>query len=365
METYLRQTLPAMAGQFPEVPLVLFTNEENHVTLTNDLAPFKQVTLAQIHLRATQRPARIISEQLELPSRAKSAGVDVLWSPGYTAPYFSPCPQVVTVPDMQYKTHPQDLTPAARLATDILVRMAVRRCRRIIALSEFSRSEILRHTTARPDRMSVVPLAADPAFAAPLHPDRRRELLSRFLPLNRPYLLSVSASYPHKNLPVLLQAFGEIASSVPHSLVMVGNAGLGENAVRAAMERLPARERVIRLRGLSRECLVALYQGCDAFVFPSLYEGFGLPVLEAMMAGVPVVTTRCGAIPEIGGDAVFYVDPAESAALARCILRVIRLPQEERVSRICYARELTGKFSWEATARRTVDVFRQALIGPA
>jgi glycosyltransferase involved in cell wall biosynthesis len=129
------------------------------------------------------------------------------------------------------------------------------------------------------------------------------------------------------------------------------------------LAELPDPARVIRLRKLPRETLVALYQGCEAFVFPSLYEGFGLPVLEAMTAGVPVVTTRYGSIPEVGGDGVVYVDPAVKGALAASILAVIRQSPEDRLRLVSHARELASAFSWEATATQTVDVLGKAVRG--
>lgn len=359
-ETYLRQTLIEIAAQFPKHPLVLFTNNENHVTFERDLADFGHVTLAPLKFNAVNRAARIIREQTTLPDAAKRNGVKVLWSPGYTAPYGCACPQVVTIPDMQYKTHPQDLTRVARVVTDLLVNAAARRCQRIIALSEFSRGEILRFTAAQGDRVDVVPLAASPEFGAMLSLERRRELLAPLLPADRPYLLSVAASYPHKNLPALVRAFNAIQAAVPHTLALVGNDGLGEGALQEALRELPEPSRVVRLRKVPRAALIALYQGCDVFVFPSLYEGFGLPVLEAMTAGVPVVTTRYGSIPEVGGDAVAYFDPMTEGALAAGLLKTIRQPSDDRSRAINRGQELARRFSWAGTARQTVAALAKA-----
>jgi glycosyltransferase involved in cell wall biosynthesis len=361
-ETYLRQTLLAMAAHSPDTRLTLFTNLENHEVLTADLASFKQVRVVRLNVKARNRVARIIREQVELPSRVRASGVDVLWSPGYTAPCFCPCPQVVTIPDMQYKTHPQDLTAVARLVTDVLVRSAVRRCRRVIAISEFSRTEIIKYTAAGPGKVEVVPLAASPEFADPISLERRQGMLSSLLPAGRPYLLTVAASYPHKNLPALVRAFGTLLKVIPHTLVMVGNEGLGEPEVRQALDALPDASRVVRLRHLSRELLVALYQGCDVFVFPSLYEGFGLPVLEAMTAGVPVITTRYGSIPEVGGDGVVYFDPQAPGALAAAIREGVGWSSADRLRKVDRARELARRFSWEATATQTLAVLGKARV---
>jgi glycosyltransferase involved in cell wall biosynthesis len=383
-ETYLRQTLLELAARLtdtetsrdgsstltrrdastPFTGLVLFTNLENHAVLSADLASFKQVRCVRLNVRARNRVARIIREQVELPARVRASGVDVLWSPGYTAPRFCPCPQVVTIPDMQYKTHPQDLTRVARVVTDLLVRSAARHSRRLIAISEFSKGEIVKYPAAGREKVDVVPLAASQEFSNPLSLERRNQLLSSLLPSGKPFFLTVAASYPHKNLPALVRAFGSVINTLPHTLVMVGNEGLGEAEVRKALASLPDAARVIRLRKLSREALVALYQGCEAFVFPSLYEGFGLPVLEAMTAGVPVITTRYGSIPEVGGNGVVYFDPQVPGSLAASLVDVIGWSAADRHRKVQNARELAGRFSWAATATQTLDVFIK-VVDPA
>jgi len=407
-ETYLRQTLLAMAENFPEVSLVLFTNRENDPVLKNDLGRFKQVEFVLLDFMASNRYARIIREQLELPGKVKSAGVDVLWSPGYTAPFFCAYPQVVTIPDMQYKTFPHDLTLLARFVTDVLVNMAVRRCRRIIAISNFSKNEITRYTGVNSDKIDVVHLAANPVFGEIIpkekrhasdetHPALRAPLPRRgfdvnstslneipslegsakrgvgltenslklapfgLVPADRPYILSVANTYPHKNIHSLVKAFGEIMSKVPHNLVLVGNPRLGESEVQAELNAIPDKRRVIRLQRLSMQQLVPLYQGCDLFVFPSLYEGFGLPVLEAMLAGVPVLTTTKASIPEVGGDGVRYFDPSKTGDLHAKIIEVINMPKQEKSVLLGRAKEIAMGFCWKSTARQSLDIICKAL----
>jgi glycosyltransferase involved in cell wall biosynthesis len=360
-ETYLRQTLLAMAEHYPDVSLVLFTNRENLPVLRNDLSRFKQVDFVELDFRAMNRYSRIIREQLELPVKVRKHGVDVLWSPGYTAPFSCKCPQVVTIPDMQYKTFPQDLTFLARVVTDILVRIAARRCKKVIAISNFARDEICRYAGIDSGKIDVVYLAADPAFGILMQAEKRVAMLSSFMPVDRPYILSVANTYPHKNIHTLVRAFGEIMVEVPHNLVLVGNPRLGEREVEAALNLVPDRNRVVRLQNLTVDKLVALYQGCDAFVFPSLYEGFGLPVLEAMTAGVPVIAVRTASVPEVGGDCIFYSDGRNAGGLAATIRKVLGMASEERRLR-CEQASLRAKtFSWKVTAGRTLEVLRSAV----
>jgi len=360
-ETYLRQTLKAIAGDFLDVSMVLFTNRENDSVLKKDLGSFRNVGFDLLDFAASNRYMRIIREQIELPGRVRLSGVDVLWSPGYTAPYFCSCPQVVTIPDMQYKSFPQDLTFLARMVTDILVKFAVKRSRRLIAISEFSKSEIVKYMLADGGKIDVVPLAVDEAFGNIVPEETRKFMLdSLMIPPDRPYMLSVANTYPHKNISTLVRAFGQLEDRIPHNLVIVGNPRLGENEVQYEIHALKDRRRVIRLSKLSAEQLICLYQGCDLFVFPSLYEGFGLPVLEAMLAGVPVVTTKQASIPEVGGDCVYYADGRDTGDFCDMIKKAIGMNMEQR-RQWCEKSVLRAKaFSWRTTACGTVRTLRMA-----
>ncbi len=359
-ETYLRETLRAMVELSEEAEWVLFTNRENDSYLRSIFGPFRHVTFHPLPLCATNRYARILLEQVDLPFRVAYSRVDLLWSPGYTAPFFASCPQAVTIPDMQYRRYPEDLTPLARLATDILVRMAAKRCRRIIAISEFSRREILNFTDAREDSVRAIPLAADPAFARPIPEDIRRKKLKELLPSEKPYILCIANTYPHKNVHLLIHAFSGILERIPHHLVLVGKPRLGEPEVQSALRQISAPERIRRLQRVEQEDLCALYQGADLFVFPSLYEGFGLPVLEAMMSGVPVLTTKCGSIPEVGGEAVCYFDHTDPEDLCLQILEILSWPEEHRKDWIMKGGDHTGRFSWEKTALKTIACLKEA-----
>lgn len=361
-ETYLREVLLAMAKSFTDIEWVLFTNRENDAYLRRIFGEFPQFAFHPLQLRATNRYARIIREQIDLPFRVASSRVDLLWSPGYTAPFFSPCPQVVTIHDMQYKRYPQDLSYLARLATDILVRMAAARCRRIITVSDFSRQEIIRFTKVDPKKVTVAYEAADPAFARPLPEAMRRKRLRGFLSFENPYILCIANTYPHKNVHTLIEAFGRILEKIPHQLVLVGKPRLGESEVQTALRNVSDASRIQRLLKVDYEDLIALYQGADLFVSPSLYEGFGLPVLEAMMSGVPVLTTRCGSIPEVGGDKVCYFDQTSPTDLSRRILQIVSWEGNYRKQWVTEAQKHTVLFSWNQTAEKTIECFKKANV---
>jgi glycosyltransferase involved in cell wall biosynthesis len=346
-ETYLMEILREWEKQSLPHEWVLFTNQENHELLSSEFSGDGwQCMLCPFN--ASNRIVRILREQFELPRKVRKSGVEVLWSPGYTTPFFSACPQVVSILDMQYKRFPQDLSFLGRWTTEILVQMAGRRARAFLTISEFSKQEILQYTHAKAEQITVSPLAADPVFAKPMLGE---------VSVKKPYLLCVANSYPHKNVDQFIRAFARLEEEIPHQLVFVGRPRLGEPAVQEALQQIQDSNRVTRLSGITREELVRLYQQAAIFVFPSLYEGFGLPVLEALYADTPVVTTRCGSIPEVGGDFVHYVDETDDEAWAETIRLCLA---EKHESADTKRQAWLDQFSWRKTAQRSLACLVEA-----
>ena len=361
-ETYLRRTLKALVAARPNWEFVLFVNEENGDMLSSDLAGSEGVHFEKLAFRAVNRFSRIIREQTQLVSRIKRSGIDLLWSPGYTTPLFCPCPMVTSILDMQYRTHPEDLSFMARLATDVLVRGACRKSRRLATISRFGQKEIATHTATAENKIHVTPLAAGADFAKTASEDELGPEIRRLRADGVPYLLVVANTYPHKKVETAVAAFGSIMDRIPHRLVLVGRPRRGEGAVQTAVAALSDRSRCTRIEYLDgKRDLAALYQGADAFLFPSIYEGFGLPVLEAMQAGTPVVTTGAAAIAEVAGESALFFDPQQDGDFAAKILQVIEWTPGERTAWTEKACRHASSFTWEKTAEATARVFESAL----
>ncbi len=333
-ETYLRGLLPALTGVEPSLELVIFTNRENH----DSFGDFERVPIG---VNAVSRPMRILKEQCSLPGAVRRSGVDLLFSAGYTAPYVCPCPQVVTIHDVQYAEFPDEFSWASLQAQRLLVGMAAKRAVHIITVSEFSKEQITKHLRVPKEKISVTYEAPADEFYDKHEADARP-----------PYIVYVSNTYPHKNAPLLVEAFGQIVDEIEHELLIVGQPRNGEP---------PPHPRMRRIHRMPFGELVGLVQGADLMVFPSLYEGFGLPVIEAMAAGTRVTASRVASIPELGGEAISYFDPHSADSIASAIKQALLESPEQRSAMIEKARERAGTFTWKRCAEQTIKAFGRTL----
>jgi glycosyltransferase involved in cell wall biosynthesis len=348
-ETYLRGLIRGLTRTNGGDDYVLFVGSEAAGAF--DL-PSRGWRIVSSPFPSRIRAARIVWEQLWLPQLASRSRCAVLHSAGYTAPLVSHVPDVVSILDMNYKRHPEDMTALERLVYATLIPAAARRTRRVITLSEAAKSDIVRWTSVAPSKVNAIPLAPrDDWPGEPADDDTRL----RAAGIEPPYVLSVAASYPHKNLARLVRAFPLEPSDV--RLVLVGLRGRDHDQVREAVRE---RSNLVHVAGWVNDALLAtLYRRAAALAFPSLYEGFGLPILEAMALGTPVLTSNSGAPAEVAGDAAELVDPTDIASIHDGLCRL--LSDSTYAGRLrALGRERAATFSWDRTATLTRRAYDQA-----
>jgi glycosyltransferase involved in cell wall biosynthesis len=346
---YTRALIEAMVREAPEARLVLYLDRE-----AADLPAVAEV-------RVLPWPQRLVWTLWALPRDLRQRPVDLFHGvTGFELPPGSRCARVTTVHDLIPFRFPALVPWRHRVAVRLLLGGALRHAARVIAVSEATRSEILERYRLSPERVVVVPEAADPRFTPASAADRAR-VRARY-GLAGPYVLFVGLIEPKKNLGTLLRAVARLARAGrfrPATLAIVGARGWGTEDPAATAARLGLGDLVRCLGPVPDGDLPALYGEALAFVFPSLWEGFGLPVLEAMAAGAPVLASQRGALPEVAADAALLVEP-EVGALADALDRLLgdaALRERLREAGLRRARV----YSWERAARETTAVYRAAL----
>jgi glycosyltransferase involved in cell wall biosynthesis len=284
----------------------------------------------------------------------------VLHSVDHVAPRWRAWRSVVTLHDLAFLVYPETHTSASR-AYYAASGESVRRAERVIAVSQRTASDAVRLLGVDPARVRVVPEAAAPVYA-PRTNDDYLQVAHRFgLEPRQPYVLFVGTLEPRKNVPVLLEAFAMVRQHVDVQLLLVGARGWLDEPIFETHARLGLRDSAQFLGPVDQEALAALYSRAAAFVLPSLYEGFGLPILEAMACGAPVICSSAGPLPEVSGEAAVLVAPEDPLPWARAILQVLTDGQTaDALRQKGFARAAT--FSWHRAALATRDVYREALL---
>ena len=292
-----------------------------------------------------------------LPHAARRAAVDLIHAPAYTAPLYAPVPTVLTIHDVSYERHPEWYPYRRDWLRRAFYRRSARAAFHILTVSEFSCGEITAAYGIAPDRITVAPLGAGDTFggAGASSPGS--------LPpgVEAPFLLHVGDLHERRNLPVVVNALIEARRrlDMPRlSLVLAGvDRGVGSRLAADAADR-GASDAVIRLGAVTEAALRGLYRGAAALVYPSRYEGFGLPLVEAMASGTPVLASRAASIPEVVGEAAVLLNPGAPDRWADAIVDVLTdATLRARLRTDGLARAAT--FTWQRTARITLDVYRR------
>ena len=356
-EIYARELIPALRAVAPEVRFTAFVNRE----AASSGGPWiDEIDHVEMPLRAANRLNWVRGEQLMLPRWARRAGVDLVHSLANTGPTWGGFARVTTIHDLLYMMVPEAHFGLRGRGMRVLVPAAVRRSDRVIAISASTRDDVVARLHLPADRVDVVPqgvgvTTTDQAMS-------EAEFRDRFELGNRRVLLSVSTKRAHKNLRRLLEAHALVPGEQRPLLVLPGYPTPHEAELRELARDLGVSGDVRFLGLLTSSELEGLYAAAESFVFTSRYEGFGMTVLEAMARGVPVAASRASAIPEVAGDAALLFDPDSTEEIAGAIRSLIG--DEELRARLADAgRDRAAQFSWERTARGTLETYRRALEG--
>jgi glycosyltransferase involved in cell wall biosynthesis len=318
---------------------------------------------ANFSVRSTLPHTPFIRIPLTLSAELRRKPVDVLHVQ-FTSPPFSPCPVVVSIHDLSFEHLPQTFKWRSRKQLQITVRRSAREAAQVIALSEYARHDIINSYHVSPEKVSVVPLAA-PACFQPVRNEEELQRVRQTYGIENDYILSVGAIQPRKNLSRLVAAYSRLRRAKPAGklpkLVLVGKCAWLYDETLRTIKELEVSDSVILTGYVPDKDLPALYSGAVCFVYPSYFEGFGLPPLEAMKCGAPVIVGDRTSLPEVVGDAGLLVDPFDVGALAAAIEKVIN-DSDLRGALSVKGLERAKLFDWRQTAQQTLAIYQKAAV---
>ena len=353
---YLFNLLRALPVAAPDTEISVFVDEAG-INTRFDLGKLEESGLRLIPTSAAIRGVR---QQLELPRELDRLDAEVFHAPYFISAYPSKCPTVVGIYDTIPSRFPEDLpSMRARIGARLGTRLAVRSAQIVITLSRYAKQDLVETFELPPERIAITPAAAAEEF----QPASDQEVveLRRRLELPKRYALHVGTNKPHKNLERLMKAWSEVRAFKESrcGLLFAGAHDERHFSVEETAKRLGFDD--VRCLGpVAEENLPALYTGAELFVLPSLYEGFGLPVVEAMACGTPVACSRSTGLPEAVGHAAAYFDPEDTGSIAATLKRMLKSPTYSQTI-ADRGRAHAERFTWRRTARLTVDAYRRAM----
>ena len=355
MEVYARHLIESLTRLRPDLRLTAFVNRN----AAAERGPWNElVPSVTVPVNSRNRAAWVLSDQLLLPPIAARKRIDLLHSVANVAPAWGPYRRLLTVHDLIHRTFPDAHEGLRARALSVLMPLGVRRSHRLIAISRATRNDLVELLHEPPDKIDVIPQGVDaphPELALP-EPELRAQLQAG----DRPIAFSLSAKRPHKNLPRLLEALAQIPADRRPLLVIPGYRTWHEDELREHARVLGIEDDVRFLGWVSQAEIEGLYEASALFVFPSYYEGFGLPVLEAMQRGLPVACSNRTSLPEVAGGAALMFDPDKPAEIAGTMERLLNGGAE--VDRLRAAgHERARRFTWDETARLTAESYERAL----
>ena len=349
---YIAQLLHHLPAAAPELRFTVFVGDGRP-----DMAG---AAVVRTRLPTARPPVRILWEQCVQPWAVARARPALLHALAFVAPILSPTPTVVTVYDLSFFVTPERFPAAQRLYLRTLTGYSCRRARRVFAISESTRADVVRLLGVPAERVDLAYPGVDPNFQ-PLPAAEGAAFRAR-LNLPERFVLYLGTLEPRKNLSTLLTAFATLRAADPGlGLVLAGGRGWWYADLFRQVQALGL-ENAVQFPGyVPAEDLPLWYNAAAAFAYPSAYEGFGMPVTEALACGCPVVTTTASSLPEAGGDAAYLVPPADAPALAEALAHALRPDPTRRARGLAHA----ARFTWAATAAATAAGYHRALASPA
>ena len=334
----------------------IFINKNNYEQFLKVKADnFKKIDAGSL---TRIRPLRILWEQIALPSYIVSRDIDIFHSPVFVSPPRLKCKSIITVFDMTFFRFPDKHSKIKRHYFSKFIPLSVRRADKIITLSENSKRDIIDFFKVKPDKVKVIYLAADETFR-PIEDPSFLDRVRIKHGIQGDFILFVGVLEPRKNLLGLIKAYYCLKKdkNINEKLVITGKRGWDYMPVLRLVRELRLEKDIIFTGYVPEEDLILLYNAAKIFIYPSLYEGFGLPVLEAMACGTPVITSQNSALQEIAKDAAILIDPLSEGDMARNCYELLSNPSlQERLRQAGLGR--ARQFSWKDTARQTLEVYK-------
>ena len=353
---YTTNLVEAVFAQRSDHEFTLFLNEQVRKL---PFTPARSIRVLRTRAPTSRTGIRVLWEHLAAPWHIGAARLEVVHSMLNVVPLAAPTRHVVTVHDLSFMRTPGAHPTHRRWYLTAATWLSARRARAVLADSHATKQDIVELLGVDADRVHVVYPGREAAFHT--KPADEVQLFRRKNKLDRPFVLFVGTLEPRKNVDVLVKAFGVLAGDgFQGDLVLAGGSGWATEAIDRALEESPVRGRIHRIGYVKQEDLPYWYCAADLVVYPSSYEGFGIPVLEAMASGTPVITSNRSSLPEVAGDAALTVDPHDIRQLASAMSAVLASPErcaDMRARGLAQAR----KFEWTVAAERCLSLYQHAL----